>query len=267
MNILIVDDEPFALEEIADSVREALPSGEIHPFRRPEDALSFAKGARCDVAFLDIEMRGMTGLQLARALKEICPETNIIFVTSYSEYALQAFSLHPSGYLLKPVGAQDVLRELQNLRHPVAAPEERRLRIHCFGNFEVFVGNEPVRFTRSKTKEILAYLTDRQGSSCTMGELVAVLWENKPVNASMRSNLRSMIHDLKHTLAMAGVDDVIRKTRNEISLVTERVDCDYYSFLRGDPAAVNLYRGEYMTQYSWAEMTMGMLLTGSAKDE
>ncbi|MEE1200063.1 MAG: response regulator [Christensenellales bacterium] len=260
MIIIIVDDEVHALEELEDTVLGAVAEAEVHLFRKAEDALAFAQTARIDVAFLDIEMRGMNGLQLAKALKDIYGQTNIIFVTSYSEYAVQAFALHPSGYLLKPVGEKELLRELENLRFPIEVQEEKRLRLHCFGNFDAYVGNEQIHFGRSKTKEILAYLTDRQGSSCTMGELIAVLWENKPVNASMRSNLRGLIYDLKHTLQNAGVSDAICKKRNELALVTKKVECDYYEFLKGNPAAVNLYRGEYMAQYSWAEMTTGALM-------
>ena len=71
--------------------------------------------------------------------------------------------------------------------------------------------------------------------------------------------MRNLISDLRNALKDAGAEDVIVRGRDEIAIVPESVDCDYYRFLDGDPDAVNLYRGEYMSQYSWVEMTAGSL--------
>lgn len=259
MNVIAVDDEKHALEDLADAIEQAIPDARLYCFRKISDAIEFAGKMHCDIAFLDIEMRGMNGLQLAKCLKDIYGDTNIVFVTSYTEYAVEAYRLYPSGYLLKPVTAEDVKRELQNLRYPVKKEEERKLKIRCFGNFEAYYENELLHFRRSKTMELLAYLVDRQGSPCTMGELIGVLWEDRVVSPSLESNLRNLIHDLRTTLSALKMGDVVVKARNVISLRTELVDCDYYDFLKGIPGAVNLYQGEYMAQYSWAEMTTAAL--------
>ena len=110
-------------------------------------------------------------------------------------------------------------------------------------------------FKRQKAKELLAYLVDRMGAGVTMGELIAMLWEEGPDTHSRQSNLRNLISELKNTLAEAGTEDIILKSRNTISLDCDAVECDYFDFLRHIPYAVNRYRGEYMNQYSWAEMT------------
>lgn len=100
-----------------------------------------------DVAFLDIEMRGMNGLVLAEQLKTIKPKTNIIFVTGYSEHMGDAFKLLASGYLMKPVTPQDIMEQMENLRYPIGkAANPKRVRAQCFGNFEVFLDGEPVQF-------------------------------------------------------------------------------------------------------------------------
>lgn len=80
------------------------------------------------------------------------------------------------------------------------------IKIQCFGNFEIFVGGRPLSFKRSKSKELLAYLVDRNGATCTNGEMLAVLWEDKPDTASLHSHLRNLIFDLSHTLEDAGVN-------------------------------------------------------------
>ena len=259
MIIIAVDDEKLALDVLVDTINEVVPSAKIFGFRQPLEAISFAENESCDIAFLDIKMRGMTGLELAKRLKDINGKINIIFVTGYSEYSLDAFRLYASDYLLKPVDEEHVKKALENLRSPINITQKKKVRIRCFGNFEVFVNNEPLNFNRTKTMELFAYLVDRKGASCSMSEITAKLWEDKPDSVSQKSNLRNLIYDLKNTLANVGADEIIVKNRNTIRLKTELVDCDYYEFLKGNLSSVNTYQGEYMHQYSWAEMTTATL--------
>ena len=121
------------------------------------------------------------------------------------------------------------------------------------------MGGRPLSFKRSKSKELLAYLVDRNGATCTNGEMLAVLWEDKPDTASLHSHLRNLIFDLSHTLEDAGVTGLLVRGRSTLAIDTSKVDCDYFNFLRGDRSAINSYRGEYMTQYSWAEVTRSAL--------
>ena len=103
MRILIVDDERIARESLKHSIIKILgPDTPVITAQSGAQALEEAAAQAPDVAFLDIEMPGMSGLELAKALKERCPGTNIIFVTAHSSYALQAWRLHASDYLLKP---------------------------------------------------------------------------------------------------------------------------------------------------------------------
>lgn len=259
MNVLAVDDEKLALETLLDSISQVIPETDVHGFRKPAEALEYVRENDCDIAFLDIKMRGMTGLELARQLKDIKGNINIIFVTGYSEYSLDAFRLYASDYLLKPATPDAVRQALEHLRTPVKPAQTGKIRFQCFGNFEAFVDNKPLVFKRVKTKELLAYLVDRMGASATMGEIMAVLWESGPDTSARQSNLRNLITDLKHALEDAGAEDILLKSRNMIAIVRDKVNCDYYDFLRHIPYAVNAYRGEYMAQYSWAEITTASL--------
>lgn len=119
LRILAVDDEPLALEMLADAIKKAAPDAEVIEFGTPSELLRYAENNICDIAFLDIHMRGMTGIGLAGRLKEKLPDINIVFVTGYDEYAGEAMALHASGYIVKPVTAEKVFRELADLRHPV----------------------------------------------------------------------------------------------------------------------------------------------------
>ena len=259
MNSLAVDDKQLAVNAVVRTVRAIDPDGVCVGLRSVDQALEYVRNNQVDVAFLDVEMPGMTGLELAQHIKDIQPNVNIVFVTAYEEYAFEAHKLYASGYLLKPVKEEDVRHALENLRHPIEAPKTNKLEVRCFGNFDVFANGQPLRFKRSKSKEMLAYLVDRRGSRCTLGELVVVLWEDDAHSASRRTQVRNLISDLRNALKEAGAEDVLVRGRDEIAVVPENIDCDYYRFLDGDPAAVNLYRGEYMSQYPWADMTAGEL--------
>lgn len=266
MIITLIDDEPLALALLTDAVHKAVPEALTHGFLEPEGLLRFVREHPCDVAFLDIEMREMNGILLAKRLKTAQPDINIIFVTGYSDYSLDAFRLHASGYVLKPATPQKVLNELENLRTPVPEAPRARICVQTFGNFEVFADGQPLQFYYTKTKELLAYLIDRRGAALSTNELCAVLWEDKPNTGSSKSGLRHLISDLRATLRSVAAEDILRTARNAYSIVPERLDCDFYRLLEGDAAAISAYRGEYMSQYSWAELTLGRLEGGSAQN-
>ena len=260
MNILAADDERMALESLVAAIEEAAPDAAVQGFRKSREALEYAQENHCDVAFLDIEMRGMNGLELAKNLKELQPDINVVFVTGYSQYMGEAFEQHVSGYVLKPVDAERVKKELVNLRYPVEEKEKQhRIQAQTFGNFEVFGDGTPLKFRYSRTKEILAYLIDRCGAAVNTQEICAVLWEDAPVTMSMKSQVRNCITDLKRTLAEYGSEEIVIRRGRNLAVDVDRFDCDLYNFLRMDVSAINSYRGEYMTQYSWAEMTLGSL--------
>ncbi len=273
MKVVAVDDEPISLDclEVVLSNMEELT--EVVTFPDAEDALAWFKTNKADVAFLDIEMRGMNGLELASAIRRLCSSCKIIFVTSTSKYALEAFKIHATGYLVKPVTKEAVRNELEYIFHEIDDLEQLGLsarlpktsipsdllRVQCFGNFEVFNHDLPVKFSLSKSKELLAYLIHRRGASCSLSEIAAVLYEDKPDNAALQSLIRNIISDLKKSLESAGCKDILVKTRGYVAILPAKVFCDYYNFLDGDADAVNSYNGEYMAQYTWAEFTVGYL--------
>ena len=186
MKIIALDDEELALEGLMDAIRACAPNAELHGFSYPEDVLAFLQDHSCDVAFLDVEMAGLNGVELAEQLKLHNPDINLIFATGFSRYQGSAFDLHASGYLMKPITVEKVKKELANLRRPV--PEEKRIQVQCFGNFEVYLDGIPLEFKYHKTKELLAYLVDRKGALCTNGEIITNLFgDDKPRGLSAQS--------------------------------------------------------------------------------
>ncbi len=256
MNILAVDDEQFALKDLQSAITEALPGITLFCFDTATAALEHAKKNQIDVAFLDINMGGMNGLQLAKRLKDIYGKTNIVFVTGYRQYALDAFFLYASGYLVKPITKEAIVTAMENLRNPVTLPDTG-IRVQCFGNFEVFVNSKPLSFARTKTKELLAYLIFREGAQCSNNEIIATLWENKEDSWSLQGYFRALVADLTKTLNLAGFPDLLIKQRGAIAIAADKLSCDLYDFYKG--INVNNYKGEFMAQYSWAEFTNAFL--------
>lgn len=251
MKILAVDDEKIALEGLISAIREVEPSAEIWGFRKVSQVLEFYSKQVCDVAFLDIQMRTMSGIELAKRLKLITPQVNIIFATGYGDYREDAFEMHVSGYLTKPITPDKIRTELDNLRYPPAIRQTKRVEIVTFGNFEIYVDRKPLRFKYDKTKELLAYLVDRKGAYCGNAEIMSILWEDE-CRASYLGNLKK---DLADVLKESGCQNVINTGRGRIRIDEEKVSCDYFDWCEGKAAALNRYHGEYMAQYSWAEFT------------
>jgi two-component SAPR family response regulator len=259
MNILAIDDNVLALEELISSIKETCPNDEIHSFSKPSKLLDFARENPCDIAFLDIEMWGMNGIDIAQKLKEIHSKINIIFVTGYSKYALDSYTVKASDYVMKPVTKEAVKEALGNLRFPVKTEPDKRVRVQTFGNFEVFVDEHPVLFTRSKTKELFAYLVSRKGALCSNNEIIAVIWEDKDDSSATQSHYRHLVADLIKTLKALNVEDIIIRKWKQLAVVPDRLSCDFYDMLNGSEKAANSYAGEFMSQYSWAEIEAAYL--------
>lgn len=249
MKIVAVDDESLSLEWLVKNIEKVCENANIEAFSDPYSVLDYARNNICDIAFLDIEMSGIDGIQLADKLKKTNSGINIIFITGHPEYSVEAFSIHASGYLIKPVTEYKVRNEILNLRYPVV--KEKKLKVKCFGNFEVFSDNVPLKFARSKTKEFFAYMVDRQGAVLNTNQLCAVLWENEADSESVKSQFRVLVADLKTALKRVNAEEVFITARNSFSINTELIDCDYYRYIKGQNIK---FENEYMVQYSWAEL-------------
>lgn len=260
MRIITADDAHPALEALTQAIAEAAPTARVHAFAAPWALLRFARDNPCDAAFLETSVGGMPGAELAGRLRDISPDINIIFVASSGDYALEAFALHASGYILKPVTADKVRIELDNLRRPVHSAPQALIKVKCFGNFEAFTpAGDRLCFKRSKAKELLAYLVYRGGASCTAKEIAAVLFENSEYSRARQDYVQKIISSLLSGLRAAGAEAIVTRGHNSLSVKPSLIDCDFYRFTRREAPAVGAYAGEFMSQYSWAEFMTGYL--------
>lgn len=261
MSVIIVDDEPNVAKRISRLLGEIDPALHILEFYdaqkvvESKDVLS-----DCTVAFLDIQMPLIDGIKLAKILQKIRPNINIIFVTGYDEYMGDAFDLYASAYLQKPIRKEDIKSALDHLRYPIYYKlEEKKVRIQCFGTFEVFVNDTPLHFYRSKSKELFAYLVDRRGAVCDSDMIIGNLWPDENVTKSLKSLQRMVVTDLFRSLNDYDLNEIVFRDKIGLSLNTKLVECDYYEYLKGSGDPANQFRGEYMSQYVFAESTRAYL--------
>ena len=260
MRIIAVDDEKIALDALSSAIKAVVAEDEVISFRYPEDAVEYVKENTCDIAFLDVEMAGMSGVELAEELKKYNSEINIVFCTGYGNYRDKAFELHASGYLMKPIAPEKVKHELENLRRPIH--EKKRLMVQTFGNFEVYLDGKPLAFKYRRTKELFAYLVDRVGALCTVGEIIGILFEEESGREDYFQKLR---RDLLSTLEEVGCENVIVHKRGMLGVVITEIQCDYYDCLNKKKDFSTSYFGEYMSQYSFAEYTNAQLYAALQK--
>ena len=254
MKAVAVDDELYMLETLEEAICASSDITQVERFSSCSATLAYAMENPIDIAFLDINMRGIGGLGLAEKLMKLQPRCKIIFCTGYEEYAVSAFQLHVSGYLMKPITAEAVQKEIDHIKGIKVI--EKLLTIKCFGNFEVLYNGEILSFKRKKTKELLAILVDRNGASMTAKQICAILFSNNTNDAKNAAYLRQLMLDLKNTLKKIRAESVLQHDTPYYRIDTNLVKCDYFSFLEtGKPK----FYGEYMTQYSWAEETCAMI--------
>lgn len=255
MIAIAVDDEVLMLGALVEAIEVSPDITEVAKFSDCEKALEFVRSHPADIAFLDINMRGMGGLALAEKIVASRPNCKIVFCTGHEEYAIPAFKIHASGYLMKPIVAKDVQGEIDNIKG--VRQKEKLLKVQCFGNFEVYCKGEKIAFKRLKTKELFAFLVDRKGAGMTVKQICAVLFPEDTDDAKNSAYLRQLFLDMKNTLKSVGAEAVLCHETPCYRIDTGLIKCDYISYLEtGKPE----FHGEYMTQYSWAEETCARLL-------
>ena len=239
----------------------------VRSFDDPKEAVSWVLNDPQDICFMETEISGMKGAEAAEELREADPGMKIVFLTSDPGYALEAFRVHASGYLIKPVSQSDLSEEINFALSGGNHGRSKRVRIQTFGNFEVYVGSETVKFRRSRAKELLAYLVDRQGSTASRTEAFSMIFENDVYDRPRQKQFDVIVRSMKDTLSEYGISHIIEIERTGMRVVPEMVDCDLYRFQKRDPEALKSYRGEYMSSYSWSAPTEAYMTSYVEKNE
>ncbi|TBL68607.1 response regulator [Paenibacillus thalictri] len=269
--VMIVEDEQPILELMKYIIGQSPHYTIAGVFTNPLEALDCLPQLEPDVAFIDVEMPKMNGLELARHINEITDDIKIVFTTAYKQYALEAFEVYAFDYILKPVTpaaieriASRLLRQL--LPAPAAEPERKQTLIRCFGGFEIRnKKDEPVHFPTRKAEELFAFFLCHPGKELSKWTLTDMLWPEMEGDRPLH-NLYNTIYRLKKLLKEHEIEMDIRKINEGYILDTSLVSYDVLAFVRegimaGDHAQdmsqaeqlFSLYRGPLLEtkDYTW----------------
>ena len=136
--------------------------------------------------------------------------------------------------------------------------KSKRVQIKTFGEFAVFADGKPVDFRYSKSLELFALIVDRRGKKVDNGMIRRMLWQESDREADHSSYISTLKKEIVQTFSARGITDIFLQEDRSISLVIDRVECDYYDYVE-DKIGNMKYNGIYMEQYSWAESTAGLL--------
>ncbi|MBO7333347.1 MAG: response regulator [Lachnospiraceae bacterium] len=275
--VIAVDDEQNALNRFERLISQDSRLTLLSTFTKPLEALEYAKNNHVDIAFLDIEMPGMTGLELAESLMDYNPYIEIVFVTAYNQYALEAFRAHATGYLLKPLSREDFTAQIDIMEKKLSKeriPKDDMLYVSCLGSFSIRrtpEEGENIRFRTSKAEELLAFLIHSEGRSRSKDMILDSLWPDADLDKAA-NNFRVTCTYIRNTLADLGYIDILLRDHDDYSVNISRIKCDYIEFrkkvnniselsLSEAQAAIALYKGPYLENrfYDWAEDARGWL--------
>lgn len=256
MRILIIDDDKASLNRLYEILLRTSPKSEIIPFLSVNEFEEYPIKNGFDIAFIEAVIGKESGIDFAFRLKAVSPLCNIIFVTSHEELAAGFFSVRPSGFVRKPFSEDDIITELCDLRHPVYNDIKKKLKIVTFGNFIVYNSDGILmNFSRNMSKAIFAYLVDQCGYPVTYRDIARDVFEKASFQIQTSKNISKYVAFLISDLKAAGAEDAVVKQNRELAINKTIVECDLYRALEGNIDARNSFRGEYMIEYSWAEIS------------
>ncbi len=268
--VLIDDERPAlrGLEHLLKNYDEIEISG---MYTNPLEAIDKIPGINPGIVFLDINMPQLQGIDAASSILDLCPDIDIIFVTAYDQYAIEAFEIHALDYVLKPVSGERFEKTIHRVMKKNGIEQkgsEERLAIKCFGRFQIgWFQQEPIKWRTEKTKELFAFLLYHQGQEVSKDEILDKLWPEVEIEKAVHQ-LHNGIYYIRKTLEQYGIDRSLINISGSYSMKLGIVSLDAVLFdecctrikndsdIRELEAAEALYTGEYFegSDWPWADL-------------
>lgn len=228
IKIAAVDDEMHVLERFERMVLKIKELELCGLFETAEQLLSYLKEHPLDAVFLDIEMPGVNGLQLTEQILDLNENIDIIFVTAFNQYAVEAFELQAMDYILKPLTEERLGKTVKRLlKKERAVGYTGKSFIQCFGDFEVLLNGEALVFKNSKAKEVLAFLVHKKGVPVNWEKIVDAVWPDYDYEKA-HANFHTTTYLLRKRLSQAGVSQILENGRGHYRVMIDQIDCDLY---------------------------------------
>lgn len=227
---IVVDDEWYNLEETSELIEK---TGYFHvegKYQNPLKALDEMPRLNPQVAFIDIELPEMDGITLAEKLVEMNSSLIIVFITSYNQYAVQAFDLNAIDYILKPIKMERFNRMIGKLKNEIEVRTQytsKSLRIKCFSHLSATIGDIPVKWERAKAEELFAYLLMCHGRYIHKERIIEDLWSGYEPEKALQILQTSVC---KVRTLFSQIKNLVRLdySGSRYCLIIEGGECDYF---------------------------------------
>jgi two-component SAPR family response regulator len=230
IKVIAVDDEWYNLEELCGLIEETGFMSVIGKYQNPMKGLEEAKSICPQAAFIDIEMPEIDGITLAEKLLEINPAMIIVFITSWNQYAVQAFDLNALDYILKPIKAERFKRMVEKIRCEIKQDipfQSQEIIIKCFDGLKVSIGSVSVKWERAKAEELFAYLLMNHNHYIHKETIIDNLWpEYEPAKAL--PILQTAICKIRNIFAQVKNEVKLDYSGNRYCLTLKNAKCDYF---------------------------------------
>ena len=283
--IMLLDDERLALLHLEKLLKDLDDSFKVAGYTQTDKALEYARKWQPDVVFLDIHMPEMSGLAVSELVKELLPDVEVVFVTAYDQYAIEAFELNALDYVLKPVEQKRLAKTMRRLterrsRMTEKEPPVFETIIHCFSSLRFERGGAPLqlRWRTTKAQELFAYLLHHRDQFVSKDTLIEVLWPDfdwKKAATHLYTTVYQVRQSLKQEQISITISNVSKGEGYLLSAQSVLIDSEEWERDIRELGAVNLYNykesqrlcdlysGDYLADYDymWAERARQRLRT------
>lgn len=277
IRVLLIDDEDDALDLLEILLGQIGGVEVVGRYANPLQAIKALAQLPVDAVFLDNQMPGMKGTEVARAIRETLPRIPIVFTTAYAEYAVEAFEIQSTDYLLKPFTKERLQHAVERVKQSLAAFALEALRhtdipisVHCLGGFHIQLpdqGNRMLSWKTRKERELCAYLVHHEGKPANTASIIEALWPGYDLDKA-KTYLYTCLSYLRKSLADYRIPIQINKTDQGFIAACDGATIDVTVFEHLLRIAISeeeaderlydrmnrMYKGEYMEacDYGWA---------------
>ena len=242
---------------VKNNVTKAIDAAIMAKNAKIEYNIEEAEKKKFEVAFLDVAMPGMSGIELAKELRKIRPDVLIVFVSAYDEYLWDFNQIGGDYYIIKPYNLETLEMAMGKLRL-LAQRQKKDIFIQTFGRFTVFRNDVPIRLT-GKAKEILALIVMRRGKEISNEEIYSTVWENRPYGNDEMTVYYNALRRLKQALKREKLEGLLISTQRGQLVNTALFDCDYYSWQDRNMGRKDRFEGQLLSEYSWGEIFLARM--------
>jgi two-component SAPR family response regulator len=273
LKTILVDDERPALKALEYQLKQYKEIEIVGGYIDITLAFEKMRKESIDLVFLDIEMPKMKGIEAAKKALAINSDMQIVFITAYDGYAVDAFEVDAVDYIMKPVLKRRLDRTIERIKKRHSSPlkvndRQQVNKILCLGSFEWINNSQPVKWRTSKTKELIAYLVHHEGELIHRDKIIEDLWPDKEIEKATKL-LHTSVYNIRRSLKSIGIKEGILYSHEMYRLNVPDIYCDIYEFrkiaikkievgvknIKEYKVIVESYRGDYFeaNDYLWAK--------------